>query len=422
MKRLGSLLLILAICVSLVVPAFATIEDKEQELKEIEAQQQETKQAIEATAGDISLTQGSIDEVVRHKQRLEDQIEATGVDITNKEEDIKKVQAQLKKAKAEVEAQQADYGDRLRVLYLNKDNDNVLSLLLKSRSIEDFLTKIQQMKSIVSEDQRVLDELKAKQVKVEELEKLEKANLDELHVLQEEQEADKQNLVLVEQALEDRKAELVARKQELEEQDRALEETSAGIRSSIESLKAEALRIQQERARQEAERLAAQQAAQQQPAEDGVSRGDTPAPPSGGLGSVEDVAATGFVWPTPGVYMITSPFGWRTDPIVGGGAFHSGVDIAGPINSPVVASASGLVVSAGWLNGMAGNAVVIAHPNGYTTLYAHGNAVACEVGQVVNQGDLIMYMGSTGYSTGSHLHFEVHQGDQVVNPLDYVSP
>jgi murein DD-endopeptidase MepM/ murein hydrolase activator NlpD len=122
----------------------------------------------------------------------------------------------------------------------------------------------------------------------------------------------------------------------------------------------------------------------------------------------------GFVWPTKGV--LTSGFGWRW------GRMHKGIDIAGPIGTPVVAAADGVIVTAGWNSGGYGYLVEIQHPDGSLTLYAHNNRVLVQTGQQVTQGQQISEMGSTGYSTGPHLHFEVHpSGKGAVNPMAYLS-
>ena len=437
MKKLGSLCLIVAIIISMIVPAFATIEEQEQKLEELEAQQQQIQTEINLTADEEYLTQASLEEVMGTKQRLEEQIAETEQGIEAKEDDIARVQKQLEKARAEVEAQQNEYSERLRVMYINKDSENFLSLLLKSRSIADFLTKLDFMKSVANEDQRVLDELKEKQVGIEKLEKEEQAQLLDLQELKQVLDNDKAYLIVVEQTLVARKAELEARRAQLEQEAAVLAETSAQIRNSIEDLKAEALRIAME---QEAARLAAQQATQPKVDESGQPVYDEsgnqvyePVPSDGrgstGAGGVSrdgfslgDIQPSGFIWPTPGVYTITSYFGYRDDPFFGHSVFHEGIDIGGPVGSPIVASANGVVIYAGWFNNGYGNCVIIAHPNGYETVYAHGSAVNTSVGAVVNQGDIVMFMGSTGYSTGSHLHFEVISGGVLVDPLSVVAP
>lgn len=121
----------------------------------------------------------------------------------------------------------------------------------------------------------------------------------------------------------------------------------------------------------------------------------------------------GYVWPTQGT--ITSGYGWRW------GRMHRGVDVAGPVGTPVVAAAPGVIEQAGWNSGGYGNLVEIRHPDGSLTRYAHNNRLSVRAGQVVRQGQQISEMGSTGYSTGPHLHFEVHpRGSGAVNPMAYL--
>jgi murein DD-endopeptidase MepM/ murein hydrolase activator NlpD len=122
---------------------------------------------------------------------------------------------------------------------------------------------------------------------------------------------------------------------------------------------------------------------------------------------------TGFIWPTRGV--LTSGFGWRW------GRPHRGIDIAGPIGTPVVAAASGEVISSGWNSGGYGNLVKLRHADGSITLYAHNSRLLVRRGQTVQQGEPIAQMGSTGFSTGPHLHFEIHpSGRGAVNPMAFL--
>ncbi len=121
----------------------------------------------------------------------------------------------------------------------------------------------------------------------------------------------------------------------------------------------------------------------------------------------------GYIWPSKGV--ITSGYGMRW------GRMHKGLDIAAPTGTPIVAAAPGVVVTAGWNSGGYGKLVEIQHPDGSQTLYAHNNRILVQRGQQVAQGQQISEMGSTGYSTGPHLHFEVHpSGGGAVNPMAYL--
>lgn len=121
----------------------------------------------------------------------------------------------------------------------------------------------------------------------------------------------------------------------------------------------------------------------------------------------------GYIWPAEGVF--TSGYGWRW------GRMHRGIDIAGPIGTPIYAAAPGVVTFAGWNSGGYGNLVEIEHPDGSLTLYAHNHRVMVREGQLVEQGEQVAEMGSTGFSTGPHLHFEIHPpGQGAVNPMAYL--
>ncbi|TYP56841.1 M23 family metallopeptidase [Thermosediminibacter litoriperuensis] len=127
----------------------------------------------------------------------------------------------------------------------------------------------------------------------------------------------------------------------------------------------------------------------------------------------------GFIkWPLPGIYSITSGFGPRIDPVHGTDGFHKGIDIAAATGTPVVAAADGRVAYAGWCGGY-GIAVFIWHENGMETRYAHLSGTAVKPLQEVKAGEIIGYVGSTGKSTGPHLHFEVMVGGKAVNPIDF---
>lgn len=136
------------------------------------------------------------------------------------------------------------------------------------------------------------------------------------------------------------------------------------------------------------------------------------------IDSVE--SATTHIWPVPGYTKLSSPYGWRNCPYHGR-EYHSGIDIPAPSGTPIKATKNGIVISSGW-NGGYGNCVVIQHSDGGKTLYAHMKSIYVSVNQEVSQGDVIGGVGTTGNSTGNHLHFEIWTGsnsDTRVNPMNY---
>lgn len=126
----------------------------------------------------------------------------------------------------------------------------------------------------------------------------------------------------------------------------------------------------------------------------------------------------GFIWPAPDCKAITSKFGYRWHPILNYERFHAGIDIGSQENDVIIAAYGGIVVDAQYSDSY-GNYVLINHGNGYTTIYAHMSSIAVEAGQPVSQGDTIGYVGSTGWSTAPHLHFEIRYGEVKTDPATY---
>lgn len=134
----------------------------------------------------------------------------------------------------------------------------------------------------------------------------------------------------------------------------------------------------------------------------------------------EDYVGGSMAWPVPGYTRITSSFGMRTHPITGIYKLHTGVDIGAPLGASFIAANDGIVTYAGW-NKAYGNMVIIDHGGGITTLYAHGSEILVNVGDTVYQGNPVLKVGSTGYSTGPHAHFEVRVNGEYVEPLDFIT-
>ncbi|MBR3614240.1 MAG: peptidoglycan DD-metalloendopeptidase family protein [Clostridia bacterium] len=134
----------------------------------------------------------------------------------------------------------------------------------------------------------------------------------------------------------------------------------------------------------------------------------------------EEYVGGAMAWPVPGYTRITSRFGMRTHPITGVFKLHTGVDVGAPRGAQFIAANDGIVTYAGW-NTAYGNMVIIDHGGGITTLYAHGDEILVSVGETIYQGHPVLKVGSTGYSTGPHAHFEVRINGEYVEPLDYIT-
>ena len=127
-----------------------------------------------------------------------------------------------------------------------------------------------------------------------------------------------------------------------------------------------------------------------------------------------------LAWPVPGYTRITSKYGMRTHPITGVYKLHTGVDISAPMGANFIAANDGIVTKAG-MNSAYGNMVIIDHGGGISTLYAHGSEILVHVGQTVKKGVAVLKVGSTGYSTGPHAHFEVRINGVVTDPMPYIT-
>ena len=132
-----------------------------------------------------------------------------------------------------------------------------------------------------------------------------------------------------------------------------------------------------------------------------------------------DYIGGAMTWPIPGYTTITSEYGMRVHPITGAYKLHTGTDIGAPMGADFVSAAKGVVVKATY-NAAYGNMVIIDHGGGVQTLYAHGSEILVQVGQEVEAGTPVLKVGSTGYSTGPHAHFEIRINGQTVNPLEYL--
>ena len=135
----------------------------------------------------------------------------------------------------------------------------------------------------------------------------------------------------------------------------------------------------------------------------------------------EDYVGGEFAWPAPGYSTITSKYGMRVHPILKTHRIHSGTDIAMPMGAYIIAANDGVVTKAGYSTTGYGNMVLIDHGGGVSTLYGHGSEILVQAGQTVKRGDIIMKAGSTGWSTGPHLHFEVRINGQHVDSLPYIT-
>lgn len=284
---------------------------------------------------------------------------------------------ELKEAENKERQQAEILKKRIRVIY-EDGATSYFSILMSSESIFDFFYNLEILRDISAYDDKILNELKESKVIIEE----KKAELDKIIASEKEKEQ-----------------ELEVANKELKAQSDQKQKYVKELDSNIEDLKKQLNKIEQEEAALRAE--IAKKAASQ-------SGSNVPKTYVGGT----------FTWPAPGVTRITSPYGYRTHPTTGQYKLHTGIDIACGMGHDIVAAADGVVVISG--NHTAyGKYISINHGGGIVTLYGHNSQLLVSVGQSVKKGQLIAKAGSTGWSTGPHLHFEVIINGQTVNPMNY---
>ncbi len=303
------------------------------------------------------------------------------------------------------------YRDRVRAMEEN-GNYGFLDVVMKVDSLGELLTVMDDIGEIMQSDRELEEEYRAARENTEQV-KAEyesvKADIEEKQaVLREEQKTLEEEIGEATQMLLEIQNDLENRQAEFDEIMAAEEAANAEIDRLIAQREKE---LEAERKRQEEERK------RQEAAAGGGGGGSS----SGGGGGGGSVVGTGsFAWPTPGVTYCTSRFGPRVHPITGEHKNHGGLDIGASYGTAIHASDGGSVFLAGWC-GSYGNCVMIDHGNGYTTVYGHMSSVAVSEGQSVSQNDVIGYVGSTGMSTGPHLHFEVRQNKQRIDPEQFFS-
>ena len=364
------------------------LEDKKQDtldkIKDIKSDISNTKKKISDLENSKSNLETYISKLDQEANDLAKQIDKLNKDIEVKKEEISTAEAELDEAEATAARQYEDMKKRIQYLYEN-GNPSYLELLLTSESMADFLNKSSYAEQMTAYDRNMLEEYIAQKQAVEEKKK--------------ELESEKEELDAMAGAASEQKKTVDALIKTKTAQIQSYQDQIDSENSNAEEYKAD-LAKQQKLLDQIEQQIAAAAAANAQ-ASDG------------------DGGASGFVWPCPSSRRITSGFGNRAQPTAGASTNHKGIDIGASYGASIVAAASGRVTTAAY-SSSAGNYIVISHGNSLSTVYMHCSALYVSAGQTVSAGQAIAAVGSTGYSTGNHLHFGVIKNGSYVNPTAYV--
>ncbi len=356
--------------------AKAKIEDNKRQQNEMLAQIAEADRRLVDASAEANRLAGELAKTVAHREELERQLAEvqTQLDLTIK---------QLNEAKQKLDNYKRILNDRLKNVYIN-GKSSYLEVILKASDFGSLLNRLSFLKMIASQDAKLVRETRRTKAIIEAKEA--------------EQERQKNSIEVKKAAIVAEESRIAALKNEQEKR-RAEAQAELSLRSSlVEKLKQDQAALEAMAAQEEADAAALAERIRSW--------------------SYITVSRTGWVWPVGTFADITSGFGPRSQPTPGASSYHRGVDIAAPYGTPVLAANNGVVEDAGWFGGY-GLYVGINHGDGLASAYGHLSAVAVAVGQRVKAGQVIGYVGSTGISTGPHLHFEILVDGVQQDPMQW---
>ena len=391
MRKILCIVLAFVVCSFSIIP-FVYAEDNETNTSntnstnnqtDLHTQQEELQNQINEATGQLEDVQDELSENLQQVQKLDERIansqselDELNTKITELQTSIDEVGTRLKEAEDRYNRQQEILETRLVAMYESGET-NYLDVILSSRSISDFLSNYFLITELAGYETDLLNDMEEQKDKIDK----EKKNLDDT---QQELATIKANQTKTAKVLENTKSVRENFISKLSDEEKNIQTQIDEYNRQFEEINNEILAL----------------------ALEGL---DTQY-----IGGV-------FAWPVPGYTRITSKYGMRTHPITGVYKLHTGVDIGAPMGASFVAANDGIVVKAGY-NGAYGNMVIIDHGGGIQTLYAHGSEIMVKVGDVVKKGEtVVLKVGSTGYSTGAHAHFEVRLNGVVTDPMPYIT-
>ena len=390
---------ILALCLTLVCtfPASAA-KSQVQDAKRQAASLEEEKKRVESTLKSLESLKEDTVSYVRELDSslavLNEELTVLEQEIAGKEEDIAQVQKELEKAREQEEEQYEMMKLRIRYMY-EKGDISYLDLLFQAESISQLLNRAEYISQISSYDRKKMNEYVQTKAEIVDRESRLQAEHEELLALQQSTE---QKHHSVEQLLSAKSSELQLYENQIASAQDQISEYEKDLKAQEDKIRQMEAEI---RRKEEEARKAAQAAGKQY---------NTPS-----IGNIK------FIWPCPGSKRITSNFGGRSSPTEGASSNHQGMDIGAPTGTDIVAAAAGEVTISTY-SYSAGNYLMINHGGGVYTVYMHCSQLLVSAGEKVSQGQVIAKVGSTGVSTGPHLHFGIRVNGSYVYPAGYVSP
>lgn len=406
---------------SSLTPIFANTLSTQEEIADLEKEQQDLQDKISGIDSDIEDEEAKqevyLQEMSNVRVQIElydDQISEANKDIEDFEEQIEELNSEIEDTNGEIEAKQEEitqkqteleevnekFKDRLSAMYMSSGSLSILNAILGADSFSDYLSQSQALENISDNDQALMDELEECKAELQALE-------EELETYKSELKDSKEEVESKKSAAEDKKIELKTLQNEQQSKADELDSLQTKSEALVESLNLDKKSIQTniEQIEIDIENAEAtiEEITQDNESSSGSSSGST--------------SSSGWAFPLASYSYISTYYGvsdaWHTTHT------HAGVDFAAASGTSIYATRGGTVLLAGW-NGGYGYCVMIDHGDGMYSLYAHCSSLAVSYGQSVLQGETIAYVGSTGNSTGPHLHFEIRNGSSTVDPLNYI--
>lgn len=396
-KRIGKQLLIVALAAACGFTSYASktdIDKAENQKDSLEAQKEKMEKALKDLEGLKSDTQAYVKKLDSTLDGIMDELAALESQITEKEASIEATNLELEAAKETEETQYESMKLRIRYMY-EKGETNYIDLLLRSQSMSELLNRAEYISQISEYDRNMLVVYQDTKNSIVEKEAKLQAEHAELLTMQEE----------TKQRQDDVESLLAAKNKELSQYESQISVTQDQIEQYQQDIKAQEDKIKAIEAEIKRKEEEARKKAEQQ----------------GKKYETKNIGDLKLIWPCPSSSRITSQFGGRESPVAGASSNHQGVDIGASTGADIIAAASGEVTISTY-SYSAGNYIMINHGGGIYTVYMHASKLLVSVGDQVKQGDVIAKVGSTGYSTGPHLHFGIRLNGSYVNPLTYVSP
>jgi murein DD-endopeptidase MepM/ murein hydrolase activator NlpD len=367
--------------------------DVRSELDDIRANLEKAKNAREAAQGDVAALDKSVeaaedvlDEAAAAHEAAAEKLAALQDELDQVTVGLAQKQYELAETEFDLQERQEVYNARLVNVYKSGGSVAYLAVVLQSASFGEMVGRFDLLSSVVEQDNTILGQVKTLKARVEEQKSVLEAERVRVAALEQEQAAVTEELRA---AAEERQAAL----DELEAARAAKAKVLAAAEREVAAWNA-----QEDELLAESERIA-----------ELLRQAKTAETTKAGKGVL--------AWPAVGA--VTSGFGYRIHPIFNVRKMHTGIDIDADMGDSIKAAAAGTVVSAGWQGGY-GKCIVISHGGGLATLYGHGSELLVSAGDTVKRGEVIGKVGSTGYSTGPHLHFEVRVNGAPVDPLGYL--